>query len=702
MIRLRSVVVVLILAGSTVVGWGGQRRVLGQLIFNEASAVSSDQFMDGNDSKPYEGFDFGIVPYSGNSAFGGNPFPPDIDLVTPDIQQSLPNGWSGTTGWARLLGNGGDWIELVVTEDHTDLRGYTLFWAYDSDDDDSALPILERAGNNPDERGFIRFSSDVSFADLRAGTIITLSEDATLDEVSDPYPLGPADPLLAADTNYDYDLSTDTSFDPYTNHDWNVHYYVDESQLDLGNATQYFEAYSDIKVTSDTWQIMVFDASNGTIANESEDPSLTSLLQFSDLSTGLIQGPIGEAVAGWGTAVPGGGGSVNSREVMTLRADPTSGVGPEAFEDTDFSTFGTPNLYNANTEDTLDGVQDFSALRNPVLENTFRWSPAVGTSDVNVASNWQVAATQATATAGPTLAWTSQFLNVSSGNALAEVSQRTQVGFATIAANNGGTMTVHVQAGGSLTSSAGVLGDYNQNGTVDAADYTIWKDGFGSSVTPGDGADGNGNGTIDAADYTVWKDNFGSQGGGTGGAEDARLLVLAGGELRVDGAVAYPTVEVFGGGTVGGNGSVRGDLVNSGGTVAPGTGAGVLSISGDYVQHAGSVLTIDVNGTAAGQHDHLSISGDARLDGDLQIVLGYTPQVGDRIEVLTASALSGNMSLVGDRSGFSLIAESGKLVLSYTGGVGAVPEPSTALLVCVACAVLARFRRPNRAGERCC
>lgn len=55
---------------------------------------------------------------------------------------------------------------------------------------------------------------------------------------------------------------------------------------------------------------------------------------------------------------------------------------------------------------------------------------------------------------------------------------------------------------------ATLLGDYSGNGVVDAADYTVWADNFGSMTLLS--ADGNGNGVIDAADYTVWADNFGS------------------------------------------------------------------------------------------------------------------------------------------------------------------------------------------------
>lgn len=51
-------------------------------------------------------------------------------------------------------------------------------------------------------------------------------------------------------------------------------------------------------------------------------------------------------------------------------------------------------------------------------------------------------------------------------------------------------------------------GDYNGDGSVDAADYSVWRDTFGSSTDLR--ADGNGDGVIDDADYGVWKTLFGT------------------------------------------------------------------------------------------------------------------------------------------------------------------------------------------------
>ncbi len=60
-----------------------------------------------------------------------------------------------------------------------------------------------------------------------------------------------------------------------------------------------------------------------------------------------------------------------------------------------------------------------------------------------------------------------------------------------------------------------LLGDYNLNDTVDAADYVLWRKMQGQTgLTPFSGADGNGDGDITTGDYVVWRDNFGNSAPG--------------------------------------------------------------------------------------------------------------------------------------------------------------------------------------------
>ncbi|HEY4234053.1 MAG TPA: alkaline phosphatase family protein [Lacipirellulaceae bacterium] len=51
-----------------------------------------------------------------------------------------------------------------------------------------------------------------------------------------------------------------------------------------------------------------------------------------------------------------------------------------------------------------------------------------------------------------------------------------------------------------------LVGDYNHDGHVDAADYTIWQDTKGSTTDLR--ADGNGDGVVDQLDYDLWKADF--------------------------------------------------------------------------------------------------------------------------------------------------------------------------------------------------
>lgn len=101
----------------------------------------------------------------------------------------------------------------------------------------------------------------------------------------------------------------------------------------------------------------------------------------------------------------------------------------------------------------------------------------------------------------------------------------------------GNTLATTTSAGTfSITTNVPTIlaGDYNGDDIVDAADYTVWRDNLGASVTlPGDTTPG----TVVQADYDVWKSNFGATAalGAIGAAvpEPGTTLLIAVGLLSV-------------------------------------------------------------------------------------------------------------------------------------------------------------------------
>jgi autotransporter-associated beta strand protein len=62
-----------------------------------------------------------------------------------------------------------------------------------------------------------------------------------------------------------------------------------------------------------------------------------------------------------------------------------------------------------------------------------------------------------------------------------------------------------------LLAVANLVGDYNSDGTVDAADYTVWRNNQGGAGTSLENRDpANGSGPISSADYDSWKARFGN------------------------------------------------------------------------------------------------------------------------------------------------------------------------------------------------
>ncbi|MFQ5665032.1 MAG: CotH kinase family protein [Candidatus Binatia bacterium] len=105
------------------------------LILNEYNAVRPDRFLNGGDA---------IADDNG--------------------------GQQSDAFFGRVLGNGGDWFELVVIADHLDIRG----WEVRINDDGGAAQAT------------VAFSQDPLWSDLRAGTIITVAEEVPDDVSYDP------------------------------------------------------------------------------------------------------------------------------------------------------------------------------------------------------------------------------------------------------------------------------------------------------------------------------------------------------------------------------------------------------------------------------------------------------------------------------------------------------------------------------------
>lgn len=84
----------------------------------------------------------------------------------------------------------------------------------------------------------------------------------------------------------------------------------------------------------------------------------------------------------------------------------------------------------------------------------------------------------------------------------------------------------------------GLPGDFNDDGTVDAADYTVWADNRGSTFDLGGNGDETGGsaGVVDVADYFLWKASFGDTAAGSATAtvpEPTSLLVTFVGMLAL-------------------------------------------------------------------------------------------------------------------------------------------------------------------------
>ncbi len=112
------------------------------------------------------------------------------------------------------------------------------------------------------------------------------------------------------------------------------------------------------------------------------------------------------------------------------------------------------------------------------------------------------------------------------------------------------------------------------------------------------------------------------------------------GLTRLDGGGINGGTLNFSGGRFDGNGNATATVFNTGGIVAPGVGAGAMSITGDYTQGPAGKLEIELAGTDQGTtFDHLNVSGAASINGTITVrfLSGYNPAIGTTFRVLDTS-----------------------------------------------------------------
>jgi T5SS/PEP-CTERM-associated repeat protein len=83
----------------------------------------------------------------------------------------------------------------------------------------------------------------------------------------------------------------------------------------------------------------------------------------------------------------------------------------------------------------------------------------------------------------------------------------------------------------------------------------------------------------------------------------------------------------------------NGNLVNEGGTLAPGHSIGATAVIGNYTQRPAAALEIEIGGIFPGDWDVLSVEGNAGLEGTIEVVLvdDFEPVLGNSFTIITTN-----------------------------------------------------------------
>jgi hypothetical protein len=254
-----------------------------------------------------------------------NAVSPDTFLGGGTAFADEDGGRASDSYFGRVIGNGGDWFELVVITDHLDMRR----WVFDIYEDGLLDESLE-------------LTSHSIWADIRSGTIITISED----------------------------LPSDISYDPAAG-DWWINVQANDSADGL-----YIEA-SSFPVGSSNWQLRIRNASNT-----------------------VIFGPAGEGISPK-TGI--GGNEVFKLETVPTAATIAASLDYDGGKE--LSTFGSPNQWGIQDLSSLRNVVALTSTLTLLTPNGGQTIPGGADYEITWNSTGTVGGVQIAFTTDNGLTW---------------------------------------------------------------------------------------------------------------------------------------------------------------------------------------------------------------------------------------------------------------------------------------------------------
>jgi fibronectin-binding autotransporter adhesin len=288
-----------------------------------------------------------------------------------------------------------------------------------------------------------------------------------------------------------------------------------------------------------------------------------------------------------------------------------------------------------------------------------------GKATLNISNNGLVTATatsissnsQINVTSGGRLAVTGNLTVNGTGNVTASSGGRIEAGNVFVAPSGGtatltiaGPNTAFVQSGAStITIGHPTIGtaaiNVRDGGVISSGNGAITINAAGAMLLDGAASAGtfnaNGNMTVHG---TL---QVGNSSPGVGGALNinAGLMINGGGVHLSSGVLDAAAIEFANGGTFDFDGGTlhiddfQNNLINQGGTLAPGHSVGHTKIIGNYTQLGAATMAIEIGGVISGQWDTISVTGNAILDGTLQVALlnGFQPVLGNSFTILTTT-----------------------------------------------------------------